>query len=312
MTAIQKLTLVDPLTLMGREIRELLPGFPGLINEMKYVHTAPSDEHEVTDLAGQAALVPPLASADDLEPGALLLATDIDTPRLKHVEAFLDRFPETLVVDAGRLGRFADCTTAAAGGTAAPESRHLRLAHPALVAATTLLGPLAHLEPLGASVAAVEPVSVLGRDAVEGLARQATSRLQGEPVSEPIGGHSLAFSMVALGADRLGEEAAQVLPGLPIVVTRCLSGCFHGHLVQIGITFEHAVDESDLEQAWQTTPRVAQVGLPLRLDTVTGSELIALAPPEFGSDRRTVALTAMMDGLRLGALTTLEILQSLS
>ncbi len=310
---VQKLTLVDPLTLMGREIRDLLPGFPGLVNDLKHVHTAASDEHEVTELAGQPALVPPLESADDLEPGPVVLATDTDTPRLEHVAAFLDRFPETLVVDAGRLERFADCTTAAGGGsTAVIGDRHLRLAHPALIAATTLLEPLAHLEPLGASVAVVEPVSIFGRDAVEGLARQAMKRLQGEPVSEEIGGHPLAFSMVALGADRLGEEAAQLLPGLPMVVTRCLSGCFHGHLVQIGITFEHAVHESDLEQAWQATPRITLVGLPLRLDTVTGSELIAVAPPELGSDRRTVALTAGMDGLRLGALTTLEILQSLS
>lgn len=308
----QKLLVIDPLTLMGREVMSLVERRPDLVGEFSYCHTDEDDEHQITELAGQPALVPPLSGHEDFaQCSAVLVASDTDSPRLRHLFAEMDDDPSLPVVDVGRSAALADRAHPAAGASETWSSVHVRVAHPALVVLSTLVGVFRHLQPTGGTVTAVDPVSALGGAAVEALARQAAQRLQGVPVEEMIEGNVLAFNVVAGIDDVLQEDATIVVPGLDVAVTRAVAGCFHGHAVYLGLGFDRPVEEDAIREAILASQRIALQEEPLSLDTTAEADRVALTPPRLSRDRHHVAVTAMVDGLRIGgALTALEILES--
>lgn len=193
-----------------------------------------------------------------------------------------------------------------------PTERHLRVAHPALVALYQLTSCLRHLQPESATVAAVDPVSVGGRDRVEQLARQAAKRLQGALVEELIDDQVLAFTAVAGHDDDLNRDAALLLPNLSVAATRTYAGRFHGHMAHIGIVFAQPESEHEVYEAIRDDGHFAEPTLPVLLDASTDTDHIALSLPRLSGDERVLAVTAMVDGLRIGgALTGLEILRTM-
>ncbi|PWB71211.1 MAG: hypothetical protein C3F15_12965 [Holophagae bacterium] len=308
-----KIQIIDPLTLLGREVLALLAGDPLLAGDLSYHHTADDDEQQIAELAGEPALVPPIDDASDLEGvDAVLVASDMPTARLLHVSRFSESHPDIPIVVLGRLpGDWAELPPAAGGG---PDQSavHVRVAHPALVALWTVAGALERLTPTQAAVAALEPVSAGGTADVERLARQAAQRLQGAAVEELIEDHVLAFNLVAADDEDLNRDAALLLPALEVAATRTATGCFHGHVAQLAIFFEDAVEEHQVLEALREDERIAEPDLPLSLDACVESSLVALSMPRLSNDGRVLAVTAMVDGLRVGgAATALQILRSL-
>ncbi len=308
-----RLLMVDPLSLIGREILLLLERDEVHIAHISYRHTDDDPEHQIAELAGNPALVPPLEGPDDFtDCDAVLVAAETDSPRLDHVAEFLRSNPGTPVVVVGRPGRLRSLTTPAAGPAAHWPSLHLRVAHPALVATSVLVAALADLEPAGGGVAAVDPVSSLGRDAVERLAQQASRRLSGTPVEEEIEGAILAFNLIATDDTDLDEDAALLLPGLDLAVTRSMSGHFHGHVAHIALAFARSLDELEVRDALLSDARIIHSDSPLRLDGTPDSDEVVILPPRLSRERKHLAVTAMVDGLRVGgARTALDILASL-
>ncbi len=308
-----RLLMVDPLTLLGREVLLLLERDEVHVAHVSYRHTEDDPEHQIAELAGNAALVPPLEGADDFaDCDAVLVAAETDSPRLDHVAEFLRSNPGTPVVVVGRAGRLRSLTTPAAGPAAEWPSLHVRVAHPALVATSVLAAALADLEPSGGAVAAVDPVSSLGQDAVERLAHQASRRLSGTPVEEEIEGGILAFNLIATDDTDLDEDAALLLPDLDLAVTRSLSGHFHGHVAHVALGFPRSLDELEVRDALLSADRLAHSEPPLRLDGTPDSDEVVILPPRLSRERRHLAVTAMVDGLRVGgARTALDILASL-
>jgi len=308
-----KILIVDPLTLLGREALHLLPGDPVLAADPGYLHTAADDEHQIAELAGEPALVPPLESSDQLsEFDAMLIASDIATPRLAHVLEFAAGHPSTPVVVMGHLPGDWDLMPPAAGPVADRTSSHLRVAHPALVALWTLVGSLRYLDPVWATVAALDPVSAGGAEDIERLARQAAKRLQGAEVEELLAGQVLAFNLVAADDEDLNRDAAVLLPDLEISASRIATGCFHGNAAHVGIGFASAVEEHEVMEALRDDERLAVPDLPLSLDSITESDLIGLSVPRLSRGGRQLSVTVTADGLRIGgARTALEILRSL-
>jgi aspartate-semialdehyde dehydrogenase len=310
--ATRKICLIDPLTLLGRELLRLLAEHPNLANEIQYTHTDPDDEQQIAELDGSPALVPPLLSVDELAGcGVIIVCSDQDSPRFDHLEQLLDTSPDTVLVDTSRLERFWDLTRPAVGGLVAAESpARLRVAHPALIATHCLLDGLRPFDPTGITVAGVEPVSTHGRQAIEMLAQQAVQRIQGQEVSERIGDQVLAFNLVVGLGDRLTEEAAQVLECPLVAFSLVRSGCFHGHIAQIGVHLKGPVSEVELLDAWEADPRISLNEAPLGLDSVIDCEQVVVTSPSISPDRHTISVTAMVDGLLIGgALTALEIAQ---
>ena len=310
-----KLLIVDPLTLIGREFARCLEAAPDLALEIEYRHTAMDDEVQISELGAQPALVPALDGPDEIADGHMVVVTtETETERTRHLEDLLVRHPGITLVDVSRLPSLAELTTPAIGATAAGiDPPHLRVAHPALVAVAAVLAALRPLDPIRGSVAAVDPVSAFGRDALEILVEQAGQRMQGGKPDRPIDGHVLAFNQVAVDADSLTEEAADVIPDIPLAVTRTLNGSFHGHVAHMAIEFAEPVDDPELRDAFESASDLVVGEPPIGLDTVPDRDHALLAPPQLSPDRRIIALTAMMDGLRLGgALTAVDILRALT
>jgi len=308
-----KIRIVDPLTLLGREALHLLAGDPHLAGDLTYHHTAVDDEHQIAELAGQPALVPPIEDADELAGAdAVLVASDEPTSRLAHVSRFADSHPDTPIVVMGQLPGSWGELPPAAGPDRDRAEVHLRVAHPALVALWTVVGALDRLEPVQAAVSALEPASVGGTTDIERLARQAAQRLQGAEVEELVRDHVLAFTMVAVDDEDLNRDAALLLPALGVAASRTATGCFHGHVAQMVVGFLSPVEEHEILEALREDERIADPELPLSLDACIDSNLVVTSMPRLSRDGRLLSLTAMVDGLRIGgAATALEVLRSL-
>ena len=127
-----------------------------------------------------------------------------------------------------------------------------------------------------------------------------------------IHGHILAFNVVTNDESALQEEAAVLLPDVPLAVTRAYSGCFHGHLAHLGLSLPGRFTAADITDALSQAEGVELSDSPLSLDTVPDQDELLVAPPVLSPDGTQLALTMMVDGLRIGgALTAIEILDSL-
>lgn len=310
-----KILIVDPLTLLGRETLHLLAVDPFLSADVGYVHTGEDDEHQIAELAGEPALVPPLDAPDQLaDAGAVLVASGVATPRLGNLLEFADTNPSTPVVVMGRVPVEWDRMPPAAGAVPEGTPRHVRVAHPALVMLWTLTNCLRYLGPAWATLAALDPVSAGGAEDVERLARQGAQRLQGADVaaSDLIGDQVLAFNLVAADDEELNRDASELLPDLEVAATRAATGCFHGNAAQIGIGFDSTIEEHEVLAALRDDERFAEPDLPLSLDAMTESDVIGLGLPRLSRGGQALSVTAFADGLRIGgARTGLEILRSL-
>jgi hypothetical protein len=310
-----KILIVDPLTLIGRELARCIEDTPDLAFEIDYRHTADDDEQQITELGAEPALVPPLASADDTGGASIVVVTsDIETDRTGVLEDLMIRHPEITALDVSRLPKLMDLTSPAIGISALTAERsHLRVAHPALAATAAVLGALGPLDPVRGSVAAVDPVSIFGRDAVDVLVHQAGRRMQGGVPDQRIDGHILAFNQVAVDSDALTEEAAELFRQVPLAVTRTLNGNFHGHIAHLVLELAEPVDDPELRDAFEAAPSVVLSETPVSLDLVPDRDHVLLTQPQISPDRRMVAMTAMVDGLRIGgALTAIDILRSMT
>jgi aspartate-semialdehyde dehydrogenase len=309
-----KILIVDPLTLVGRELLRCLEDAPELALEVEYRHTSADDEVQIAELGGAPAMVPPLDGVDELaHAGVVVVTSDTESERTRHLEELIRSHPEIAVVDVGRLPRLQDLTSPATGATAAAgDRRRLRVAHPALVATATVVAALRPFDPVRGSVAASDPVSAFGRKAIDTLVHQTGRRMQGGEPDHLIGGLVLAFNQVAVDADALTEEAAELLPGFPLAVTRTFTGCFHGHVAHLGIEFAEPVDDPELRDAFDASPDIVVAESQLSLTAVPDRDQVLLAPLQLSPDRRVLALTAMVDGIRLGgAVTAVDIIRAL-
>lgn len=306
-----KTLILDPLTLKGRELLGCSDRLDGIVGEWDYRHTDLDDEHQIADLRTGPVLVPPLEGVDDLE-GAdvVVVASDGWSSRHDHLLDYLDDFPATALLDLNALPRLRDRTTPSIGDIG--QSRQLRVAHPALFATARVAEVLVHLGAARGSLAVVDPASEFGREAVEILARQAAQRVQGAHVDDRIRGHVLAFNAVAVDSDELQEDASNLLPDLPLAVTRTLSGCFHGHMAHLALHLESSLEHNVVRDALEQAEGLVIEAAPLSLDSVPDRDEVVVSPPSLSPDGSQLALTMMADGLRVGgALTAVEILQGL-
>jgi aspartate-semialdehyde dehydrogenase len=307
--------LSDPLTLVGRELLELLPRFPELLGELRFVHTGDDDEHQIAELSGQASLVPPLDDPSQLEGAeAVVLATDTRSRRTAQVEAFLATHVGVPVVDAGRLEYLREHLVVASPSLAgSAHERHVRVPHPALLAASAVISALEELEPAGISVVAINPVSELGGNAIETLAAQALERLQGLAVDTLLDDKVRAFNLVVDPDDqRLDDDLARLMPELETTASQVLGGCFHGHLAQLAVQLSEPTSYGEIETAIENSPSLRRVEGSFGLDATVGSNAVLVGSPTVSRAGRWLSLTCAMDGLRVGgALTALELLAGL-
>ena len=72
------------------------------------------------------------------------------------------------------------------------------------------------------------------------------------------------------------------------------------------------MDEPEIRDLLDEEPSIVLVEAPLRLDDATNRDQVLVTLPQLSADRRIVAFTAMVDGLRIGgALTALDIVRAM-
>lgn len=300
-----RILLIDPLTFMGREIMSLLPE-RGLADDVHCIHTQAEEEHQLGEIGGESYLISPLSDPDEIEDSSVVVVCSEGVcPRFDHLETALKVRPEIALIDAVNSERLRATTVPSAGPPLSDDRPiRIRIAHPCLVAVTIALKQLRHLHIERLAMAVVEPASAFGSQAFETLARQAAQRVQGETVQDRIGGEVLAFNMITRDPSSLIEDAAVLMPEIVTSATLTVGGCFHGHFVSLEVGLADPIDEVELIEAWQGDPSIAIAEFPVRMDTITGSDQVALSPPVLSPYGNAFALTLMFDGLLIGGATT--------
>ncbi len=304
-----RMMLVDPLTLLGRELLAYLES-AAVQPTLEYRHTDSDDEHQITEIGGGPALVPPLDGSDELIGHDVVLIASLDVhDRTEHVVHFLEGGAGgALVVDLGGCEALRSLTRPAlVAGAGDDADRLLRVAHPALAALQRLCRAFEPFGVAGGSVSAVEPVSTRGADGIEVLARQAAARLQGNRPSDLLDDLVLAFNHVQVDASELERDAGLLFPGLDLTVTRALSGLFHGHVTTVALELDTPISPSDAMQALVDSESLISTDLRTPLDRIVDTDQVAVSPPSLSASGRRVAVVACADGLRITAATAWQL-----
>lgn len=189
-----RLAIIEPKTLMGEAVREIVASEPGRWDAIELFTTDPEEVGAVAEIAGRAAIVQSpeddaLGAFDivlvcDREIGPEILGAVTDSARV----IFID--PETPIEDAipGVAG-INDEQTASANRVASPTAGVLMLAN--------LLAPLRSLERIEISAHVLQPASARGKAGFDELFAQTRAILSmGDERPEELFGTQLAFNLL--------------------------------------------------------------------------------------------------------------------
>lgn len=215
----RKLAVIGSETLIGREIRDLVTG-SDLPGELKLIAEEESDSSQLTELAGEPALVWGL-QADSLQDAAVV---------------FLAGSPESTqkALDLGVAARLVDLTHAAeenpharlrapglepADYQVAGDAVHI-IAHPASIAMATVFKRLQTRYPVRRSLVHIfEPASERGSRGIDELQRQTVGLLSFKSMPKEVFDEQLSFNLLA----RYGEEAPVSLEQVELRIERDLA-----------------------------------------------------------------------------------------
>jgi len=303
--------LMDPLTLLGKETLAELARRNFDFDQLALMHSLDVEESQVTAAGGHAMLVSRLEDTRELQGcRALILCSDVENERLEFLDRFLEVSPELVFVDASSISRYRNLGQALASGRHLGQSTRFRLASPALVMAVTLMDVLWQLEPRSLNLTALQPVSAIGRDGIEILARQSIQRLQGENISgdEDV----LAFNVTVDTEAAFSRDAEELFPGLETLVSLATGSCFHGHWLQLLCRVEEKIGVENVESAIRSSDRLRYVELPMNLNMVVDGKEILVGGIQVSPDGTHVQLQAMADGTRVaGGSILADILEQL-
>ncbi len=251
----QTLSILDPTSLLGREV------VSGLAVELPDVHcrlfhTTGADEHLIAEIGGEAGVVAPLHSLDDLAgSAAVIVSRTLDEELAAALLGWLARHPEVALVDASQPGIAGEKALTVLDG--APrrrgQPRWYHLLDPSLAAPVRLLQALASLGPTGAHVTVFRSASGFGGAAVEELAVQAAARLTGlAPATPHFLPAVLAFDLAPAAEAAhafLERQFAGVVPGLDLDLRAVETGVFFGHAASFFVSLAEATTERRVRSA---------------------------------------------------------------
>ena len=303
------IVLLEPQSLLGRELLQLMEERDLRPERLVCRHLGGEPEHRVTEILGSAEVVPPLGEGALPAGSVVVIAAPPEGEVRERLESALAADPTLPVLDIAGTG-LVEGPVLAGAPAVRPDPPRAVVASPGAAVAYRLARPLREFGIEAVWVAVAVPASAEGMEAVEALARHARGRLQGAG-GEPKGAWA-AFDLLTGWSGRTGRELAALLPGTAVAAVEARAGTFHGWAVHVGVRFGAAVDGSAVREAWESVEGLELAGEPLRLTAVTESDAVHVATPVLSADGRTLAVTALADGLRVGgAATALEILPAL-
>jgi len=314
---LHRIAVLEPTTLLGREVKETLEQHPELAAHLRLLTTREEEFGTLTEIAGAAALVTHATRDSMADLDLLLVCGELSASR-----PLLDTLPaDAIVVLLSPDATLADGVPVVAGVNPQAQERGVVLLspHPAAVLLAHLLHPLAGLGPRQAVATVIQPTSMYGDAGIDELLEQTRRILTmaGPPSGGPFGGQ-LAFNVLPgtmAGESVAGQAAATLGFQGPLAVEVLQGAVFHGMLVSLWVEVEGATDPGKLEDALLSSPWIERSDDPESLGPVA-----AAAKPRIllGSVRADAArpggfwIRAVMDNLtRGGALNAIEVATAL-
>lgn len=311
-----RIAVVHPTTLLGKELRERLDQSPDLCREQRLVSADESEIGTLTEVAGAAAFVGRLDETSFDGVDLAFFCGDVDRDR-----AALTALPAGLpAVLLSRGATAADGAFAVAG--IHPESvlgrERLVSPHPAAVALALLLDPLAPLGPVRVAATALMPVSAAGDAGLDELFEQTRAILafSGTPKGKLFPAQ-IAFNLLPSAEDAgLAAAAARAAlgAGYPIALQLVQGGVFHSVALSLHVELGTAVAAVELRRRIARARAISAVRDPRRLGPVAaaGEELLQLGDVRDSGQPGGYWIWAAMDNLlRGGVLNALALARQL-
>lgn len=312
------LTILDPTSLLGRDIAEHLAGLLPHAHR-RFLHTAENEEHLIAEVAGEAALVPPLVNVEELSGSKVVVVTSRPSDAIAaRLLDWLRDHPEVGLVDATVPGLAPDEVAFVAGGVAAPRRARpwYQTVDPALAGPVRLLASLASLRPESFEITLVCPVSGYGADALEELAAQGAARLSGATPKHPVLLPGvLAFDLAPVPGDRvaaLRSQLAAFFPDLEASLQAANAGVFHGHAAALYVEFQASPAETTVRALLRALPgiRLARRNETVRPSDLAGRDDVVCSELQVVAGR--LSTWVVFDGLRVGSVqATAEAVEAL-
>lgn len=302
-----RIVLVHPTSLVGKELRERLADRPDLCREM---HLLSNDETEVgtlTEFAGAATFVARLEEESFEGADLALFCGDIATDR-----AALALCPAAIpAILLSRGAGVADGRIAIAG--VRPESwlgeTRLVSPHPAAVALAQLLDPLSGFEPRQVAATAVLPVSAVSDAGLDELFEQTRGILafSGTPRSKHFAAQ-IAFNLLPSGDDAEGAAASArsaLGAAYPIALQLVQGGVFHSLSLSLYVELGTRPAAAEVRRRLGRAAGIAAAKDPRRLGPVAaaGEESLLLGDVRAAGTDGGYWIWAAMDNLLRGGAT---------
>lgn len=286
-----QIAILEPTTLLGRELRETLERHPELGAEFRLLTTEEEEYGTLTEVGGAAAVVT-RAHPDTLGNLDLLFVCGEMTASRPAIEALTSKATAIVLSPDATL---ADGQVAVAGVNphAVEPGTTLLSPHPATVLLTHLLHALADLAPRQAVATVVQPVSVYGDPGIDELLEQTRRILamQGPPEGGLFGGQ-LAFNVLPGGitGEVVAHQTTATLESpLPLAVELLQGAVFHGMNASLWVELDGATDPREVADALLSSPWIE-----------AGETPDALGPVASAAESRILLGNVRADGARPG------------
>ncbi len=310
------LAILDPLNLVGRELRDELDRRKDLWRSIKLLATKQDSVGTVTDVAGSAALV------QDFEPGAL---DDVDLLLVCGSEGLAEPVVSSLPAGATLIALSPD--TAPPGAVPVVAGVNLEQAEvgrvlvspaPAVILLAHLLHPLRRFEPTDVVAHVVQPASIRDDAGLDELFEQTRSIVAfSDERPQKVFGHQLAFNLlpVASSTFEVIRQLRSVMSNDEAIALHMVQGAvFHCLSVGLFLRFESDPGAEILDQALAEHPMIERAQEPALLGPIeaAASEHVLVGNVTRAEDRPGgYWIWAVMDNLtRGGAINALEIAEA--
>lgn len=313
-----RIALIDPETLLGKELRELLEPRDDLVSDLRLLATGEEDFATLTTVGDAAAVV---TRVSPLELEGIDLAIFCGT--MESTRPLLGALPaETtaIVLSPDATPEDGRAVIAGLNDEAVEPGTVLVSPHPAAILLGHLLAASADLEPRQAVATIIEPTSVFGETGLDELLEDTRRVLsmRGEP-EEPFFGRQLAFNLLPSqrrGATVVRQLEACLAERVPTTVQLLQGAVFHGLSASLWLHLgKETVTPEGVTEILATSPRIEVAPEPELLGPIDATRSSSLVVGEVRADHSSAGgfwIWSVMDNLvRGGAVNAVEIAEAL-
>jgi aspartate-semialdehyde dehydrogenase len=305
--------IIEPMTLLGSELREALSSHPGSYSEIRALTLDEESVGAVTEAGGRPALVQ-LADASALA-GVDVIFDCGGGGSAEVLGPDLSQSSITILVDPVSVPESSIPVVAGVNLAAAMESNLVVSPDPATVLLTQVLAPLNDLDINRVVGHLLVPASARGQEGLDELFNQTRAILAMSPDRpEAVFGAQLAFNLLPIfgGVERTASQVSEILgKSIDIDIDATQAGVFHSLSASILVRVGREVNADEILERLLQSQYLEVNDTPESLGPVdaASSDRVLFSPPRMLQTREdSFRIWSVMDNLtRGGALNALAI-----